>query len=102
MAQPDFNVMRASITNTANGLRTAATELDNANTEMVKIQNLAAVNMLNQLNQIQEQIRRMEQNQLNQFQEIRRMEQRILRQLSRSCVDTVHLFQESNSMLTLR
>lgn len=70
------------MTNTANGLRTAATELDNANTEMVKIQNIAAVNMVNQLNQIQEQIRR--------------MEQRILRQLSRWCVDTVHLFQESN------
>jgi len=86
------------MTNTANGLRTAATELDNANTEMVKIQNIAAVNMGNQLNQIQEQIRRME----NQIQEqIRGMEQRILRQQSRSCVDRVHLFQESNSMLTI-
>lgn len=52
-----------------------ATEPDNANTEIVEMQNIAAANTIaNQLNQIQVQMRR--------------MEQRILQQLSRSCVDT--------------
>ena len=51
MAQPDFNVLRASMTNTANGLRSAAGEMDTASTEMDKIQNMAAVNIPEKLNQ---------------------------------------------------
>ena len=93
MEQPDFNVIQASMTSTANGLRTAATELDNASTKMVKIQNMAAVNIINQLNQIQEQMRGMEQ---RIQQQMGQMEQRILGKLSRLCVERFHLLKELN------
>jgi hypothetical protein len=72
MAQPDFNALRDSMTNTAEGFRNAAAEMDNTATEMDKIQPMAAANIVRQLTQIQAQINRMEQN--------------ILRQLSRSYV----------------
>lgn len=96
MAQPDFNVLRASMTNTANGLRTAATEMDTATTEMDKIQNMAAVNIAEQLNQILVQIAQMDQNMAQIRQDMARMEQNILQQLSRSCVDLCHFFRESS------
>ncbi|KAI5851196.1 hypothetical protein DFP73DRAFT_610055 [Morchella snyderi] len=61
------------MTNTANGFRNVAAEMDNASTEIDKIQNMAAANIVRQLTQMQAQLNRMEQGQQN-----------ILRQLSRS------------------
>lgn len=84
------------MTNTANGLRTAATEMDTATTEMDKIQNMAAVNIAEQLNQILVQIAQMDQNMAQIRQDMARMEQNILQQLSRSCVDLCHFFRESS------
>ena len=60
------------MTNTANGLRTVAAEMDATTTEMDKIQNMAAVGVAEQLNQI---LLRMD-----------RMERNILQRPSRSCI----------------
>ena len=53
MAQPDLNILTASMTNTANGLRNAAAEMDNATTEISKIQHTAAADIVRQLARMQ-------------------------------------------------
>jgi len=72
MAQPDFNSLTASMTNTANGLRNAAAEMDNATTEVSKIQNMAAANIVRQLALMQVQLDRVERNQQNMLRQFTR------------------------------
>ncbi|KAF8472127.1 hypothetical protein BDZ91DRAFT_717275 [Kalaharituber pfeilii] len=71
--QPDFQTLRTSMTNVANGFRNTAVEIETAATEIDKIQHMAAANIIRQLERMQQQMTRMEENLLN-----------VLRQLSRS------------------
>ncbi|RPB20655.1 hypothetical protein L211DRAFT_841581 [Terfezia boudieri ATCC MYA-4762] len=83
MEQPDFNVIQASMTSTANGLRTAATELDNLNQiqEQMRGMEQRIQQQMGQLEQrIQQQMGQLEQ---RIQQQMGQMEQRVLGKLSR-------------------
>ncbi|KAF8468242.1 hypothetical protein BDZ91DRAFT_848079 [Kalaharituber pfeilii] len=65
--QPDFQTLRTSMTNAANGFRNTAVEIETAAKEIDKIQNMAAANIIRQLERMQQQMTRMEENLLRQL-----------------------------------
>ena len=88
MAQPDFNILTVSMGNTAAGLRNAAAEMDNATTEISKIQHMAAADIARQLLRMQQQLDRIERNQQN-----------MVRQFTRSYVHVCHILKKMWDLL---
>lgn len=78
--QPDFDALKASMHNAANGFRNSAMEMDKTTNEIYKIQHMAAADMARQLNRIQAQLTRMERN--------------LVRQASRSYVSDPSIHQQ--------